>query len=178
MSEYSKKLHIRKDGTVDDITLYTDTSGFSGGALTLRDGSNIVYAALGSTTDSEASRLRVRKSGTAYAVLKTTFSHKEVRVSKKQWGNRRDPDIREDYTVTIPPQATKVKIIEVSGGNWKYIKLNSGHTIKFTWISKDDGEGGRYRNFSYQYNNKWDRLSPGLETEDMLVIWGPDINNS
>lgn len=86
MSEYSKKLHIRKDGTVDDITLYTDTSGFSGGALTLRDGSNIVYAALGSTTDSEASRLRVRKSGTAYAVLKTTFSHKEVRVSKKAMG--------------------------------------------------------------------------------------------
>lgn len=178
MSEYSKKLHIRKNGTVDDITLYTDTSGFSGGALTLRDGSSIVYAALGSTTDSEASRLRVRKNGTVYAALKTTFSHKEVRVSKKQWGDRRDPDIREDYTVVVPPQATKVKIIEVSGGNWKYIELNSGHTIKFTWISEDDGEGGRYRNFSYQYNNKFGRLSPGLETEDMLVIWGPDINNS
>lgn len=73
MSEYSKKLHIRKNGTIEDIVLYTDTSGLSGGALALRDGSNIVYAALGSTTDSAASRLRVRKSGIIYAALKSGY---------------------------------------------------------------------------------------------------------
>ena len=36
MGEYSKKLHIRKDGAVEDIVLYTDTSGFSGGVSLAR----------------------------------------------------------------------------------------------------------------------------------------------
>ena len=177
MSEYSKKLHIRKDGTVDDIVLYTDTSEFSGGALALRDGSNIIYAALGSTTDSEASRLRVRKNGTAYAVLKTSFSHKEARVSKKQWGESGDPEIRETYPITIPPQATKVKVTTVGGKQLKYINLDKGHTIEFVWTSRDTSRG-RSRNFLYEYGGKIGELRPTGVTEDIIVIWGPDINNS
>lgn len=71
MSQYSKKLHVRKSGSVQNINLYTTTSDISSGQyLQLRDGSTLLYAALGSTTDSSASSLRVRKSGTIYAVLK------------------------------------------------------------------------------------------------------------
>lgn len=49
MGEYSKKLHIHKDGKIDDITLCTDTSDLPG-TLPLRDGSTMVYADPGNNT--------------------------------------------------------------------------------------------------------------------------------
>lgn len=51
MGEYSKKLHIRKSVSVQDINLYTATSDIvSGQYIQLRDGSTLLYAALGNTT--------------------------------------------------------------------------------------------------------------------------------
>lgn len=69
IGEYSKKLHIRKNGTVEDITLYTN-SDVSNNTIKVRDGSTICYVPIGATDDSNASSLRVRKNGTTYAVLK------------------------------------------------------------------------------------------------------------
>lgn len=70
MGEYSKKLHIRKNGTVEDITLYTN-SDISNNTVKLRDGGTICYVPIGATNDSNASSLRVRKNGTVYAALKS-----------------------------------------------------------------------------------------------------------
>ena len=69
MSLYSKKLHIRKNGTVTDINLYTTEDEVGTPHLTLRDGSTFLYAKIdsGSGTD-----LRVRKNNTIYYVKQTT----------------------------------------------------------------------------------------------------------
>lgn len=70
MTEYSKKLHIRKDGTIQDISLYTDVADIStNDKLTIVDGNTKVYAAIAETTKQEASSLRIRKNNTIYAVL-------------------------------------------------------------------------------------------------------------
>lgn len=79
MGEYNKKLHIRKGGKVDDITLYTNASDLPGGALALRDGNTVVYAGLGDVSDTNASRLRVRKNDIVYSVaLKIGYSNSMV----------------------------------------------------------------------------------------------------
>lgn len=69
MGEYSKKLHIRKNGTIEDITLYTN-SDISDNTIKVRDGGTICYAPIGATNDSNASSLMVRKDGEICAVLK------------------------------------------------------------------------------------------------------------
>lgn len=76
MSEYSKKLHIRKDGNVIDITLYTEPpkatstrNRYINGALPIRDGDTIVYATLSRMLDN--SNLHIRKDGEVFHVLKT-----------------------------------------------------------------------------------------------------------
>lgn len=70
MGIYHKKLHIRRDGTVISHNLYTSLTEAGENALCLRDGGNILYAALGGTGDANASPLRVRKGNAVYAVLK------------------------------------------------------------------------------------------------------------
>lgn len=71
MGVYGKKLYIRKSGAVIAHNLYTTHAEAGGNALCLRDGGNILYAALGSTGDVNASPLRVRKGSAVYAVLKS-----------------------------------------------------------------------------------------------------------
>ena len=69
MGIYHKKLYIRRGGAVIGHNLYTSLSEAGGNALCLRDGGNVLYAALGSTGDANASPLRVRKGSAVYAVL-------------------------------------------------------------------------------------------------------------
>ena len=71
MGIYGKKLYIRKNGAVIAHNLYTTRAETGGNALCLRDGGNIVYAALGGVNDANASALRVRKGSAVYAVLKS-----------------------------------------------------------------------------------------------------------
>ena len=73
MGEYSKKLHIRKNGVVEDITLYTEPpkatsthNRYINGALPIRDGDTVVYAAL---SRSFGTSLKIRKNGEVFYVL-------------------------------------------------------------------------------------------------------------
>lgn len=49
MGEYRKKLHIRKDGKIDDIALYISTSDLPGEHFRC-DGSTVIYADLKNNT--------------------------------------------------------------------------------------------------------------------------------
>ena len=69
MGIYHRKLHIRRGGVIISHNLYTSLSEAGGNVLCLRDGGNVLYAALGSTGDANASPLRVRKGSAVYAVL-------------------------------------------------------------------------------------------------------------
>ena len=73
MALYEKKLHIRKNGVVTDINLWTESGEAGTPALHIRDGVNLVHARLGEVTDGLASDLRVRKDGVVYAVLKNRW---------------------------------------------------------------------------------------------------------
>lgn len=75
MAEYTKKLHYLKNGATQDIQLYTSLSDVVDAnantpALRLKDGNTTVYAKLGSTSDSNASHMRVKANNTTYAVFK------------------------------------------------------------------------------------------------------------
>ena len=73
MALYEKKLHIRKNGVVTDINLWTESGEAGTPALHIRDGVNLVHARLGEVTDGLASDLRVRKDNVVYAVLKNRW---------------------------------------------------------------------------------------------------------
>ena len=73
MALYGKKLHIRKNGVVTDINLWTESGEAGTPALHIRDGVNLVHARLGEVTDGLASDLRVRKDNVVYAVLKNRW---------------------------------------------------------------------------------------------------------
>lgn len=70
MALYGKKLHIRKNGVVTDINLWTESWEAGTPALHIRDGVNLVHAQLGAVTGGMASDLRVRKDNVVYAVMK------------------------------------------------------------------------------------------------------------
>lgn len=73
MALYEKKLHIRKNGVVTDINLWTESWEAGTPALHIRDGVNLVHARLGAVTDGLASDLRVRKDNVVYAALKNRW---------------------------------------------------------------------------------------------------------
>lgn len=73
MALYGKKLHIRKDGVVTDINLWTEKSEVGSPTLAIRHDSAVVYAKLGKVTDTQASALWVRKDGIVYAALKNRW---------------------------------------------------------------------------------------------------------
>lgn len=73
MALYKKKLHIRKDGVVTDINLWTEKNEVGSPALAIRHDDKVVYAKLGAVDDALASALRVRKDGIVYAALKNRW---------------------------------------------------------------------------------------------------------
>ncbi len=73
MALYGKKLHIRKDGAVTDINLWTEKSEVGSPTLAIRHDGKVVYAKLGNVDDTLASALRVRKDNIVYAALKNRW---------------------------------------------------------------------------------------------------------
>lgn len=158
--------------------------GSRGGALALRDGSNVVYAVLGSTTDSAASRLRVRKNGTAYAVLKSRYP-----TGSRQWSSSKNSSITTNINL---PQGTKkiqVKIITYSEGTsiTRICNVNGLSSINCSSYIKEinlrDGTYARVYVSIYNGTNKLfedntdriDKLSNFNYT--VIISWSPEINN-
>ena len=120
MGEYSKKLHIRKNGTIEDITLYTN-SDISDNTIKVRDGGTICYAPIGAADNSNASSLRVRKSGTIYAVLKesyptgsVTYTTNVLPKKKVKEGHRESQS--KTYQLSLPAGTKKYKYFVMQMG--------------------------------------------------------------
>lgn len=167
MSEYSKNLHIRKDGKIDDITLYTSKADIPGEALTLRDGNTIVYACLGNVSDSSASRLNVRKGNSIYRVLKVGIPSGHQYFS----GNG---------SFSVPQGITKIKIsyTDIRGRQMEPIySVSPGlYNVKVYSI------GGPAREHIFQIINNstgkdvWTSVVSEYDLE-IGVWWSADINN-
>lgn len=196
MSQYSKKLHVRKSGSVQDINLYTTTSDISSGQyLRLRDGSTLLYAALGSTTDSSASSLRVRKSGTIYAVLKESYPTGSVTYStnvlpKKTVKEGHRESQSKTYQLSLPAGTKKIQVLcyaDGNGGGAKIVDVNGVSNI-YIVISRTDErvEGENYYWVDVMvYKNSTDNRNNVIGETDKYdgqckatISWSPTINNS
>lgn len=197
MSQYSKKLHVRKSGSVQDINLYTATSDISSGQyLRLRDGSTLLYAALGSTTDSSASSLRVRKSGTIYAVLKESYPTgsatytSDVLPKKKVKKDGNTESQSKTYQLSLPAGTKKIQVLcyaRMSGGNAKIVDVNGVSNI-YIVVWRMDGRVDAmeyYRTSVTVYKNSTDNRNNVIgENGDYngyckaTISWSPTINNS
>lgn len=183
MGEYSKKLHIRKNGTIEDITLYTN-SNVSNNTIKVRDGSTICYVPIGATDDSNASSLRVRKNGTTYAVMKSGYP-----TGSRQWSSSENSLITTNINL---PQGTKkiqVKIITYSKGTsiTKTHNVNGLSSINCSsYIKEAERRYGTYASVYvsiYNGTNKLfedntdmiDKLSGFNYT--VIISWSPEINN-
>ena len=196
MSEYSKKLHVRKSRSVQDINLYTNTSDISSGQyLRLRDGSTLLYAALGSTTDSSASSLRVRKSGTIYAVLKESYPTGSVTYTtnvlpKKRVKEGHRESQSKTYQLSLPAGTKKIQVLcyaDGNGGDAKIVDVNGVSNI-YIVISRTDErvEGEDYYWVDVMvYKNSTDNRNNVIGETDKYdgqckatISWSPTINNS
>lgn len=84
MGTFAKKLHILKTGgTEETCNIYT-TPGEVGGSpyLALEVDGTKGYVKLGSTTDANATHLRVKKNGTTYAALKEAVTYVNVTITQ------------------------------------------------------------------------------------------------
>lgn len=128
MGEYSKKLHIRKNGTIEDITLYTN-SDVSNNTIKVRDGSTICYAPIGAADNSNASSLRVRKSsGAIYAVLKESYPTGSVTYTTNVLPKKRVKDGHtasqfKTYQLSLPAGTKKYKYFVMQIGTEGMQKL-------------------------------------------------------
>lgn len=130
MAEYAKKLHVKKGSTVTDIKLYSTTGEVGSNYVTLKDGSNLMYAKLGATSDALASPLNVKKGSTTYKVL-TNAVPPYAKVTYTTPGT---------FTFTVPVGVTKLRV-EVAGGggpggenNDVVLKGGNGALIKQTLV--------------------------------------------
>lgn len=176
MGEYSKKLHIRKNGTIEDITLYTN-SDISDNTIKVRDGGTILYAPIGAADDSNASSLRVRKSGTTYSVLKSGFSDGSFHLNLRPASGTYD---REGTTPAFPAQVKKVKF-SIEGIEYVIpIKDHSkGLYVHSSRYDEVDESGYNYEmsiNVE-KYNGEELFYSTQYFITGITFYWGPSINN-
>lgn len=197
MGEYSKKLHIRKSGSIQDINLYTTTSDISSGQyFRLRDGSTLLYAGLGSTTDPYASSLRVRKSGTIYAALKDSYPTGSVTYTTRVLPGsevKKDGDSKRQsktYQLSLPAGTKKIQVLcyaSMSGGKARIIDVNG---VKNIYIVVDRVDERRdaiefYWAHVYVYKNSTDNRDNIIDSNsdyngycEATISWSPTINNS
>ena len=194
MGEYSKKLHIRKNGTIEDITLYTN-SDISDNTIKVRDGGTICYAPIGAADNSNASSLRVRKSGTIYAVLKesyptgsATYTTNVLPKKKVKEGYRESQS--KTYQLSLPAGTKKIQVLcyaDGDGWNAKIVDVNGVSNI-YIVISRTDErreaaeyywvDVSVYKNSTDNKNNViWGNTKYDGHCK-ATISWSPTINNS
>jgi hypothetical protein len=107
MSEYSKKLYIRKSGITQSISLYTTIAEVGMPCLCLRDGSTSLFAKIGKVGSHGGTDLRVRKDGNIYQVLSFVGGYMDINKAYSLTNNS-ESNIAPSYTYTfaVPSAAT------------------------------------------------------------------------
>lgn len=195
MGEYSKKLHIRKNGTIEDITLYTN-SDISDNTIKVRDGDTICYVPIGATNDSNASSLRVRKNGTIYSVLKESYPTGSVTYTTNVLPGqevKKDGDSKSQsktYQLSLPAGTKKIKVLcyaNRTGGNARIIDVNGVSNIYIVVNRIDERRDAMefYWAHVYVYKNSTDNRNNIIDSNSdydgyckATISWSPTINNS
>lgn len=154
MALYKKKLHIRKNNTIESINLYTERNDIDGTALVLRDGEHPLYAKLGEAGTS----LRIRFGDRVLSVVAEATPTGQFTLQSIEW--------------VCPYGVTKVKIEGVGGsfvanvmGGKKYVFRSELHEVS----------GGVQRLMAtYFCNNAYIYTSP--PERSVVLYYSPDIN--
>lgn len=150
---------------------------------------------MGSTTDSAASRLRIRKNGTVYAVLKESYPTGSVTYStnvlpKKTVKEGHRESQSKTYQLSLPAGTKKIQVLcyaDGNGGDAKIVDVNGVSNI-YIVISRTDErvEGEDYYWVDVMvYKNSTDNRNNVIGETDKYdgrckatISWSPTINNS
>lgn len=167
MGTLTKKLHILKTGgTEETCDIYTTTQEVGGSPyLALEVDGTKGYVKLGSTTDANATHLRVEKNGTTYAAWKKAT----VAIPT---GSLR---VTSDITFTVPAGITVIAINEGSSTNYIRVSPNSTHRLKWNrfdlggeivmWFMRCD---------THPDSDFWTAVAH--DSQDVTLYWSPEIN--
>lgn len=191
MGTLTKKLHILKTGgTEETCNIYTTPEEVGGSPyLALEVNGQKGYVKLGSTTDANATHLRVKKNGTTYAAWKQATV--DVPTGTTQVGN--------GDMFTVPSGVKVIKVFwsefqydDTSNSPYTYVGVTPGKTYElqcYTFIVWPNGDPS-YIETDGMYlgtitNNKlkkWFQTTPGDDirgTGDRSgfdLSWSPEIN--
>lgn len=174
MGTLTKKLHILKSGgTEETCNIYTTPEEVGGSPyLALEVDGQKGYVKLGSTTDANATHLRVEKSGTTYAAWKQAETPVPTGSVRLYRGTK---------TFTVPKGVTVINAVannEVDGAEW-YIGVTpmSTHLLKVASYTEEDPELGEieilYLNCYTHDALEWDSVG---DANYFTLSWSPEIN--
>lgn len=190
MGTLTKKLHILSGGTEETCNIYTTPEEVGGSPyLALEVNGQKGYVKLGSTTDANATHLRVEKNGTTYAAWKEATV--DVPTGSISVG---DGDM-----FTVPSGVKVIKVFwndlqydDTSNSPYTYVGVTPGKTYElqcYTFVVWPNGDASNIETDGIYlgtiYNTKletWFQTTPGddiRDTEDRSgfeLSWSPEIN--
>lgn len=192
MGTFTKKLHILKTGgTEETCNIYTTPEEVGGSPyLALEVDGQKGYVKLGSTTDANATHLRVKKNGTTYAAWKQA----QVAVPTGS------TNVGDGDTFTVPSGVkviraffSKYEYDETSNSQYTYIGVTPGKTYKlkcYVFIIFEEGDPNRENTDGIylgttdesQKDHTWFQRTPADDIQDtsswrgFALNWSPEIN--
>ena len=171
MGTLTKKLHIlRAGGTEETCDIYTTPEEVGGSPyLALIVDGTEGFVKLGSTTDANATHLRVEKNGTTYAAWKNSVPTGTVSI-----------EITGEFTV--PTGITVIKVSHFDLGV-AYVGVTPGtkHSLRLVWIELDPHNYRTYITCD-SHNKRYldDVVETGSDDEEPSPVfdvdWSPEIN--
>lgn len=159
MATLNKKLKIKSGSSTQSCNLYTTTTEAGSDNLKLKVDNQNVYASLTTTSDSKASKGRIKKSGTTKAIA---ISGKPP-YTEKSWTTAGT------YTFTVPSGVTRIRVAVCGGGGGgsdppykkgSILTGESGGTSQFgNLIQASGGGGGKIHCYGSQTHAKTQSIS-------------------
>ena len=182
MGTLTKKLHILKSGgTEETCNIYTTPEEVGGSPyLALEVDGAKGYVKLGSTTDANATHLRVEKNGTTYAAWKQALAIVPTD------GVYLDGS---DNSFTVPNGITVLEV-EITGysNDIQYVGVTPGKTYDHLNCTEESWDKGKMmyayvtRGYDVDKSILWSEVgSPGrrptgASSQDFHLAWSPKIN--
>lgn len=174
MSTLTKKLHILKTGeTEETCNIYTTPEEVGGSPyLALEVDGQKGYVKLGSTTDANATHLRVKKNGTTYAAWKAATVAVPTGTVLFQGGK-----------FTVPMGITVLKI-NYEDDDAQYVGVTPGSTHTLEIDTTEGNEDIEYEVEVYcndhrkiWFDTTWrDEPYLGVPDASVYISWSPEIN--
>ena len=173
MGTLTKKLHILKTGgTEETCNIYTTAEEVGGSPyLALEVDGTKGYVKLGSTTDANATHLRVEKNGTTYAAWK------QAEATVPTGSETIEKAVDKKFIFTVQDKVTVVQISNKLTGNKCYIGVTSNKAYELIITVKPPGEDPNPNMVMLRLSHDstiWDMIP--VNNNNFIISWSPEIN--